>query len=165
LILPRQALKAIFKHYIVCIYKLDRSPDALQARHVDAHSAKPTLSKFHSRGISIQMKDEDLQLLFRPDGTPKYLRFDRSNRRLKPPSIAIDIGWKRKTRFQHRVGVPAKDVEETWALVGEMWLAAVGLTKRSAAGRKAAARFAAALHPFLERYEIKTDRKWIFTEE
>ena len=108
--------------------------------------------------------DGDLQSLFRDDGTPLYVRFDRTSRSAKPPGIRIDINRGSKARFQRHISVPLQDVEETWEMVGDIWLEAVGIEKGHFQRNEAYALFKESLRAFLIRYEVDTERKCIFTE-
>ena len=109
--------------------------------------------------------DERIHGLFRDDGSPKHVRFDRSGRARKPPAIVVDIIFDKHTRFQKTLPVSARDVANTWSKVGDAWLSGLGMTKRAEIGREVYERFINALPAFLDRYDVKTATKWIFIEE
>jgi hypothetical protein len=77
----------------------------------------------------------------------------------------VDIVRENCPRFQKAVPVLARDVVDTWSKVGDAWLSGHRMTKRSMVGKKIYEQFINALPVFLDRYEIKTATKWIFTEK
>jgi hypothetical protein len=99
--------------------------------------------------------------LFRDDGTPAYTIFVK-RRAYAPPCIAIDIPGTPTGRYQKRVSIVLKDVEQTWLRAADLWMEGCGLSKRTTTGRLAYESFMAGLDPFLLRYEIPTVVKRVF---
>ena len=74
--------------------------------------------------------------LFRDDGTPAYTIFVK-RRAYAPPCISIDIPGMPSGRYQKRVSIVLKDVEDTWRRVADLWIEGIGLSKRTTTGRMA----------------------------
>jgi hypothetical protein len=102
--------------------------------------------------------------LFREDGTPTCTIFVK-RRTYAPPCIAIDIPETSTGRYQKRVSIVLKDVEETWRKVADHWMNGLGLSKRNACGRDAYAAFMSSLDPFLRRYNIPTGERRVFLDQ
>ena len=101
--------------------------------------------------------------LFRDDGTPAYTIFVK-RRAYAPPCISIDIPGMPSGRYQKRVSIVLKDVEDTWRRVADLWMEGFGLSKRTTTGRMAYESFMAGLDPFLLRYGIPTELKRVFLD-
>jgi hypothetical protein len=100
--------------------------------------------------------------LFRTDGTPCYVSYNVA-KSYRPANISITIVRDGKKVFQKTVSAGSgNDVVEAWQRAADVWLGALGMTRRSAAGKAAHARFIAALEAFLDRYGIGTVTRRVF---
>ena len=109
--------------------------------------------------------NQTIASLFRDDGTPIGVAFDRTARDIKPPAITIDLRQNKGPRFQRRVSVPGREVRLAWQEVFDLWFPQTGYTQNSKIGKEISARFFASLPAFLSRYEVETAHEWIFTEK
>lgn len=104
----------------------------------------------------------NIDSLFRPDGTPMFVSYDK-RRPYRPPWISIvTYGPDKKRNFQKTISTHGKDVYTTWAGVGDIWLSAIGLSKENEQGAVAYKKFVKSLEPFLLRYQIDTEYKRTF---
>jgi hypothetical protein len=100
--------------------------------------------------------------LFRADGTPCYVSYNVA-KSYRPANISITIVRDGKKVFQKTVSAGCgNDVEEAWDRAADTWLGALNMTRRSAAGKAAHARFLTSLDAFLNRYGIGTVTRRVF---
>lgn len=100
--------------------------------------------------------------LFRADGTPCYVSYN-DVKPYRPANISITIVRDGRKAFQKTVSAGSGNgVEEAWQRAADIWLGALNMTRRSAAGKTAHAQFVAALEAFLDRYGIGTTTRRVF---
>jgi hypothetical protein len=100
--------------------------------------------------------------LFRDDGTPCYVTYNDA-KPYRPGNISVMVTREGKRIFQKTVSAGAgNDVGEIWLKAADIWMTALGLSKRSNEGKAARTQFIDALEPFLKRYKVKTATKRVF---
>lgn len=100
--------------------------------------------------------------LFRDDGTPCYVSYNTA-KPYRPGNISVMVTRGGKRVFQKTVSAGAgNDVSVIWAKVADIWMSALGISKRSADGKAARAQFIDAMDAFLERYQVQTAVKRVF---
>ena len=93
--------------------------------------------------------------LFRSDGSPRYVLYDRSGKK-RPARVVVSYGQMLMEPIRRAVSAEGNPVNEVWEATAIIWLEALSLTKRSRIGKEAYHRFMASWQAFQARYDIKT---------
>lgn len=103
--------------------------------------------------MTLRHKDP-ARLLFRNDGTPMYVSYDRS--RNHPGQIVMAYGQTLLNPRRKAVTARGREPSVVWEAAADEWLDLLGISRRSQLGKRARALFIDAWPAFQDRYAIET---------